>query len=476
MTDNIKVKSDTSPVKIQPAKQSKDHSRSGSNQIYVRAVKGIYQTVRRRMGFVFLGLFMILPWLQYEGHQAILLDLAEQQFTIFSVTLWPQDLMLLAWLFIISAFALFFVTTFLGRVWCGYMCPQTVWTFIFIWFEEKTEGSRHQRMKLDQQPMSLSKFRKKFLKHFAWIAFSLHTSLTFIGYFTPVGDLYLDFFTFSAGFWVSFWVLFFTFCTYGNAGYMREIMCTHICPYARFQSAMFDKDTFTVSYDTARGEKRGPRSRKVDPKEKGLGDCIDCNLCVQVCPTGIDIRNGLQYECINCGACIDACNGVMDKMGYQPDLISYTTERKLEGGKTKLLRSKVLGYGIVLIVMMTLFANAMLHLKPFDVDIIRDRNQLFRENFDGRIENTFTLKLMNKSQHESTYLLNATELADEFEWVGPQEVTVQAGDVASVPISIRVPPEYLTEDINDFYFEVKFKQTGQKPETLYEESRFFNRF
>ena len=476
MTDKIDIKSDTNPVKIQPAKGSTHNNKSGRNRIYVRAVQGLFQTVRRRMGLVFMAAFMCLPWIPYNGKQAILFDLPNQEFNIFSLTLWPQDLMLLAWIFIIAAFALFFITTFIGRVWCGYMCPQTVWTFIFIWFEEKIEGTRHQRMKLDEQAMSKQKFFKKALKHTCWVLFSLHTSLTFIGYFSDIADLYIDFFTFNAGFWLSFWVLFFTACTYGNAGWMREIMCTHICPYARFQAAMFDKDTFTVSYDTSRGESRGPRSRKADPAKLGLGDCIDCNLCVQVCPTGIDIRNGLQYECINCGACIDACDGVMDKMGYKKGLISYTTERILEGGKSHIMRGKLVGYGVVLVVMMSLFANALITRKPFDLDIIRDRNQLYRENFDGHIENTFTLKILNKSQQDRVYHLSADDLADEYQWIGEQKVLVHAGDVANIPVSLVVAPEYLHEKKTDFYFVITLRPEDGEPVTLYEESRFFNRF
>ncbi|KMT64031.1 cytochrome c oxidase accessory protein CcoG [Catenovulum maritimum] len=475
MNDKIDIKVDTSPVKIQPAKNSHSKVESSRSRIYVRAVKGLYQTVRRRMGMVFLSAFMLLPWINFNGQQAILLDVEQQQFRFFATTLWPQDLLLLTWIFIIAAFALFFVTTFLGRVWCGYMCPQTVWTFIFIWFEEKIEGSRHQRMKLDDQQMSGKKLYKKVLKHTCWILFSLYTSLTFIGYFVDIGQLFIDFFTFSTSMLITAWVLFFTFCTYGNAGWMREIMCTHICPYARFQSAMFDKDTFTVSYDANRGESRGPRSRKTDHKAKGLGDCIDCNLCVQVCPTGIDIRNGLQYECINCGACIDACDGVMDKMGYEKGLISYTTERKLEGGVTHILRSKLVGYGAVLVVMMGLFVHELYSRSAFDLDIIRDRNQLYRENFNGHIENTYTLKILNKSQHNSVYTLSVDDLPSEVKWLGDKQIEVVSGGVANLPVSLELDPYLLDEAITEFYFVITVKNSAGEPETQYHESRFFKR-
>ncbi|HGF7235861.1 TPA: cytochrome c oxidase accessory protein CcoG, partial [Vibrio cholerae] len=233
---------------------------------------------------------------------------------------------------------------------------------------------------------------------------------TFVGYFVPIRALVIDFFTLSAAFWPVFWVLFFALCTYGNAGWMRSIMCIHMCPYARFQSAMFDKDTFIVGYDVARGEQRGPRSRKADPKALGLGDCIDCDLCVQVCPTGIDIRDGLQYECINCGACIDACDNTMERMGYAKGLISYTTEHRLSGKHTKVMRPKLLGYGAVFLVMIGLFFAQVAAVDPAGLTVLRDRTQLFRTNSSGEIENTYNLKVINKTQQPQTYQLSVKGL------------------------------------------------------------------
>ncbi|MGL4270485.1 MAG: cytochrome c oxidase accessory protein CcoG, partial [Plesiomonas sp.] len=364
-----------------------------SQRLYVRAVSGAYQRLRRYGGWLLMLLFFTLPWWPYQGQQAVLLDLGQQQFHFFATTLFPQDLTLLAWLLIIAAFALFFITTFLGRVWCGFLCPQTVWTFIFIWFEERFEGSANQRRALDKAPRSLNKTLRKMAKHLSWLGFSLLTALAFVSYFVPAQQLYAQFFLGESGGWTVFWVLFFAACTYANAGWMRAIMCTHMCPYARFQSAMFDRDTYIVAYDSARGEPRGPRRRKVDPATLGLGACIDCDLCVQVCPTGIDIRQGLQYECINCGACVDACDQTMQQMGYAPGLISYTTEHKLAGHKTRLLRPKLIGYGLVLVVMIGLFSVNLLRLQPANLEVLRDRNQLYRINTDGAIENTFILKL-----------------------------------------------------------------------------------
>ena len=443
------------------------------DQIYVRKVKGFFQRFRQRMNFVFLTLFAVLPWLQYNDHQAILFDIVDQRFYLWGLTLWPQDLTLLAWLFILSAFVLFFVTTFLGRVWCGYLCPQTVWTFIFIWFEEKIEGTANQRKKLDSQKLDFNKFWRKSLKHTFCMFFSVLTGLTFVGYFVPMQTLFSDFFTFNASLAAAGTVWFFALCTYGNAGWMREIMCLHMCPYARFQSAMFDKDTVTVSYDYNRGESRGGRSRKQDHKALGLGDCIDCSLCVQVCPTGIDIRNGLQYECINCGACIDACDGVMEKMNYPKGLIRYTTEHELKGKKVHLVRAKLIGYAIVLIVMSSLLLMEIVNRVPVALDIIRDRNELVRENFNGEIENVYTLKVLNKSQTDNVYRLSVKGI-DQVKWIGEQEITVKAADVSTIAISLAVDPYDLETLMTKITFVVE--QISPDDDVVYEQqSRFFKK-
>lgn len=452
------------PIKIhRPKDDSHNDHYTPRSHIYVRQVKGALETFRRFFGAFFLLLFAGSPWLQFDGRQAILFDLEAQRFHIFGLTLWPQDLTLLAWIFIIAAFALFVITTFAGRVWCGFMCPQTTWTYMFIWFEHKIEGNRNKRIKLDQRGMDIDKFWRKCLKHFCWLTLALFTSLTFVGYFTPIDTLFINFFSLSTTFWITFWVVFFTICTYGNAGWMREIMCTHICPYARFQSVMFDDDTFTVAYDAKRGEKRGPRGRKTPTeklKEKGLGDCIDCNLCVQVCPTGIDIRNGLQYECINCGACVDACNGVMDKMNYAKGLISFTSEHRLQGGETHIVRPKLVGYSFVLIIMTGLLALELVTRVPLEVDIIRDRNALFRETFDGLVENVYTLKVLNKSQQDYTYHVSIEGLP-EHQFIGESEVTVKGSEVFTLPISVSVNPGLLQDRVTDIRINVVALENGE---------------
>jgi cytochrome c oxidase accessory protein FixG len=469
---NNKDYSKTNRIKIHQPDASKADRFNPRDRIYVRAIDGLWSSLRRRMGWIAMLFFLLLPWLPWGDRQAVWFNLGEQKFHVFGLTIWPQDLTLLAALFMIAAFALFFVTTYLGRVWCGYTCPQTVWTFMFIWFEEKLEGARNKRIKLDQMPWSYDKLWRKTAKHTAWIFLSLMTAMTFVSYFVPSREVYVDVFTLNASGGIYFWVVFFTLATYGNAGWMREIMCIHMCPYARFQAAMFDKNTFIVGYDTKRGETRGPRSRKDDPKELGLGDCIDCDLCVQVCPTGIDIRNGLQYECINCGACIDACDQTMDRMGYEKGLISYTTENKLEGIKQKVLRPKLVGYGVVLIAMILLFVYASATIAPVRMDIIRDRNQLYRENGQGLIENTFTLKILNKTEQSHEYVMSVEGL-NNYKWYGPTSVTIAGGEVLTLPISVGVDPVELSRSVTNIEIKVKTHIDGEAVE-VEQESRFFS--
>ncbi|MBD1388053.1 cytochrome c oxidase accessory protein CcoG [Neiella sp. HB171785] len=454
-------------VKVSGRRSTKHEKHRPRHRIYVRAVEGVYQSLRNRMNWVMMVSFMLLPWIHIDGRQSVFLDFANRQFHLFGLTIWPQDLMLLAFVFIIAAFSLFFFTTFLGRVWCGYWCPQTVWTFIFIWFEEKLEGPRNKRMRLDELPWDFNKLWRKTAKHVCWVGFSLFTALTFVAYFWGSHASFVGFFTGDMTFWPYFWTFFFTLATYGNAGWMRETVCLHMCPYARFQSVMFDQDTFTVSYDAARGEARGPRPRKKDPKELGLGDCIDCVLCVQVCPTGIDIRNGLQYECINCGACVDACDQTMDRMGYEKGLISYTTERQLAGGKTNIMRPKLLGYGMVLVIMITALIATAVGRDPLKLDVIRDRNMLSRLNEYGLMENVYTLKVLNKSQQVRDYQLSVQGI-EGLEWSGEQVVTVEPGEVFSVPVSLAIDPYLLEKPITELEF-VLIDDAGNR---VVQESRF----
>ena len=408
-----------------------------AKKIYPREIGGRFDRLSRIATIILLGLFYAVPWFTWDERQAVLFDLPARKFYIFGLTLWPQDFPYLALLLIIAALSLFFFTALAGRLWCGFACPQTVWTEIFIWMEQLTEGTRSQRMKLDKAPWSWNKFRRKFSKQFLWITFSMWTGFTFVGYFQPIHELGAEIVSLSVGGWTLFWGLFYGFATYGNAGYMREQVCKYMCPYARFQSAMFDKDTLIISYDEARGEPRGSRKRSADPKASGMGDCIDCTLCVQVCPTGIDIREGLQYECIACAACIDACDSIMDKMDYPRGLIRYTTEHALANETTHVLRPRMFVYATLLLVLIIGLVTSMATRTPIILDVIRDRNTLYRELPDDIIENSYTLKVINQSNRARSFLLDVGGV-EGITLDGVAEVVeVEGGGVVSLPVRAR---------------------------------------
>jgi cytochrome c oxidase accessory protein FixG len=439
-------------------------------KVYPREVHGRFQNLRTFAVFALLGLFYLLPWVPWNGRQAVLFDLPARQFHIFGITFWPQDFIYLTLLLIICALGLFFVTAVAGRVWCGYACPQTVWTEVFMWVERVIEGDRPKRMKLDKAPWTLDKIRKKAAKHSLWVALGLWTGFTFVGFFTPITELGSRVLTAELGGWETFWLLFYGFATWGNAGFLRENVCLYMCPYARFQSAMFDRDTLIISYDEARGEPRGPRRRGTDYKAQGLGDCIDCHMCVQDCPTGIDIRDGLQYECIACGACIDACDNVMDRMNYPRGLIRYTTENALEGKPAKLLRPRVVIYGALLLALAALFVTGIAMRTPLRLDIIPDRNTMFRQVEGGMIENVYTLKLMNMDQSPHTYTLSASGLEGIKILTRPENVEIAPGEVRTLPARIRVDPTDLRGGGHDIRLTLSATDTSGL--TVTEETRF----
>jgi len=421
---------------FEPIHPKKVKAKSSDNLIHTRSFTGLFRTLRvGGAGLLFLAFFGTV-WLNWGGRQAVLWDLAESKFHIFGATFWPQDFILLSALLIICAFGLFSITVFAGRVWCGYTCPQSSFTWLFMWCEKVTEGERNQRIKLQAAPWSLNKLARRSAKHTMWLGISVLTGLTFVGYFTPIRPLAAELLTWQMGGVSLFWVLFFTGATYINAGWLREAVCMHMCPYARFQSVMFDKDTLTISYDAARGEQRGPRKRDVQPAEVGLGDCIDCQLCVQVCPTGIDIRDGLQMECIGCAACIDACDSIMDKMGYARGLVSYTSEHQLQGGKTHLLRPRLIGYSAVLVVMIAALVVALIERPMVSLDVTKDRG-MFRENSQGLIENIYSLKVINKTQQRQDYRLELVD-AEGFQLQGKTQVSLAPGEIVDVPVSVAL--------------------------------------
>ena len=443
-------------------------------EIYPRETKGRYASLRWACVWITQLVFYGLPWLQWNDRQAVLFDLGTRKFYLLGIVLWPQDFIYLAALLIICAFSLFLVTAIAGRVWCGFACPQTVYTEIFMWIERRIEGTRSARMRLDRQPWSIGKASRKTAKHLAWGLVALWTGLTFVGYFTPMKTLQQEIAGFGLGPWETFWILFYAFATYGNAGWMREQVCKYMCPYARFQSAMFDHDTLVITYDQARGEPRGPKARKDAPvpiaapeqmpapmstllakasmaatatatvgNTASTGDCIDCSMCVQVCPTGIDIRDGLQYECIGCAACVDACNGVMDKVGTPRGLIRYSTENALREQlsvaeiRRRAMRPRVLVYCVLLLAIVMAFLGALTLRTPLKVDVIRDRGALGREVEDGAIENVYRLQIMNTAEVAHRFRISVSGI-DTIAVAGNSEVVLAGANARAVPVGIRV--------------------------------------
>jgi len=404
--------------------------------------------------------FYGLPWLLWNERQAVLFDLAARRFYIFGLVLWPQDIVYLTALLIIAAFSLFLFTAVGGRLWCGYACPQTVYTEIFMWIEKVIEGDRSRRMLLDRQPMSARKFALKAAKHAAWVAVALWTGYTFVGYFTPIRELGAELLVLSIGGWSAFWILFYGFATYGNAGWMREQVCKYMCPYARFQSAMFDQDTLIVTYDEPRGEPRGAGSKKKSRRELRLGDCVDCGLCVQVCPTGIDIRNGLQYECIGCAACIDACNYTMQKVGLPKGLVRYSTtnamRNRLDSGAMwrRVLRPRVLAYGSFLLAITVALAVAVSLRVPLKVDLIRDRGALAREAEGGQVENVYRMQVSNTTESRRAYIVSAAGLPG-LAVASETRFEVAAAAVASIPLRLLADGEQVSPSSHKVTVEVR---------------------
>jgi len=430
-----------------------------ANKIYVRQMTGFFQSIRKFSLSFLLFMYFSFAWVEIDGTPLILFDLVAQKFHLFGLILWPQDLTLLAFALIISAFGLFFITSLFGRVWCGYSCPQTAWSFMFIWLEEFFEGSRQQRIKLDKSSINLNKAAKKTAKHISWVVVSAATAITFVGYFYPIRELMTAIFTFSLESGVTwFWLIFFTSATYLNAGWLREKVCIYMCPYARFQSVMFNENTMVVGYDEKRGESRGSRSR--NEKDANLGDCIDCQMCVQVCPVGIDIRDGLQYECIGCALCIDACDSIMTKMNYQKGLIRYASETEFKQSKPpKKLDARAIAYGLILLVSIGMFANIMVTRPQAELSVLRDRGALYNLNGIGQVENYYTLKIVNKREIEDVFTLNiegvnTIDLPEASFTVGPGEVKI-------FPVTVAVDQTQIKQSTNLISFIVQSQSTGE---------------
>jgi cytochrome c oxidase accessory protein FixG len=457
-------------------------------KIYPRSVSGVFAKWRVYLVLFTQILFYGLPWVQWNDRQAVLFDLVSRKFYIFGLVLWPQDIIYLTLLLILSALALFLFTAVAGRLFCGYACPQTVYTELFMWIERKVEGDRFARIRLDGEewPWSFTKWRIKLTKHALWILIALWTGFTFVGYFTPIKVLSAETLALTLGPWQAFWLLFYSFATWGNAGFMREQVCKYMCPYARFQSVMVDKDTFVVTYDKTRGDPRGNRSKSADHKSLGLGDCVDCSICVQVCPTGIDIRDGLQYMCIGCGACIDACDQVMDKVGYDKGLIRYTSERAMlehmdnKKARHYIFRPRVMIYIGIMTVLMTAFVVSLFLRNPLRMDVMRDRGALAREIEGTMIENIYRLQIMNSSENPMRVKIQATGLPN-LQVLNSQgkevtEVVVNSSSNLLMPVKVRVAIGDVPTGHHPIHFEIQGQEEGQfaseKPRTREEKSSF----
>lgn len=408
LTTESAVEHHTPPPKS-PNSQPSSSKTPKPGHIYVREISGFFQCIRRYSNWLLMALYFGLPWINWGDRPLVWFDLSAQEFHLFAATFYPQDFILLTWILVLCAFGLFLITVVAGRVWCGYSCPQSVWTFLFIWFEHRLEGPRHRRIRRDKAPRSLDTLWRKTAKHAAWLLIALATGVAFVGYFTPIRALVMDVASLGAHPLALFWIGFFTLFTYLNAGWLRHQVCLHMCPYARFQSTMFDANTLIVSYDDARGEpRRDPSQKSVESTR--TGDCIDCELCVQVCPTGIDIRDGLQYECIGCAACIDACDSVMARIDKPLGLIRYTTERALEGKTTRFWRPQLFAYTAALLSMVVLLVGFLNSRVPIDVEIARDRQALFESTAEGRIINYYNVTLRNQDDQTHRYAVTATGL------------------------------------------------------------------
>ncbi|MBX2859303.1 MAG: cytochrome c oxidase accessory protein CcoG [Cellvibrionaceae bacterium] len=449
------------------------------DKIYTRKISGFFQNIRRYTGLPLIAGFLLLPWLAIDGRPAVLFDLPARQFHILWITFWPQDFMLLAWLLIISAFSLFTVTTLLGRVYCGFTCPQTVWTLMFISIEHFFQGDRNKQIRLAKQAWGFDKLWRKSATHSVWLLIAFITGVTFIGYFVPIRELLSGLLPYRDGATgmlridahpvAAFWTFFFMAATYVNAGWMREQVCKYMCPYARFQSVMYDSDTLAVYYDAKRGEPRGTRKAHSDFRKQGLGECIDCSWCVQVCPVDIDIRDGMQYECINCGLCADACNAVMDRMQYPRGLVCFTSENQLKTGKIRFIRPRLFGYSAAVFIMFSVFSFTIANRSPLSVDVVRDRGARLYRLSGGTVQNVYTLKINNMDSEDHVYNI-ALQGDLPYQLKSYRPSLVEAGEVFAVPLRVFVNKAEVSSEKSEIVFVVT---TQDQPELSASEQNVF---
>jgi cytochrome c oxidase accessory protein FixG len=453
-------------------------------KIFPKSVDGFYRRLKWWLLGLLLGVYYVAPWIRWDRgpdapNQAILVDAEQGRLFFFFIEIWPQEVYYLTGLMIIAAVGLFLATSLAGRVWCGYACPQTVWTDLFIWVERKIEGDRAERIRLDKAPMSASKAAKRTAKHAAWLLISLLTGGAWVMYFTDAPTLMADIARLEVSSTVLFFVGLFTSTTYLLAGWAREQVCNYMCPWPRIQSAMLDEHSLVVTYQAWRGDKRGPKrkSETWDQRvEKGFGDCVDCSQCVQVCPMGIDIRDGANADCINCGLCVDACDSIMGTVGRPGGLIAYDTlansSARAEGRPTgwTAIRPRTIIYALLMLVVAGVMGGTFLLRPQLDISVQRDRAPLYVELSDGGIRNGYTIKVSNKTRRARDYALSAEGIpgavlhvaGQDGEQSGTARIQAQPDSIATFRVTVEAPREGLAEASTEIGFRLVERTDGER--------------
>ena len=435
-------------------------------QIYPKAISGLFRNIKWTVLIVLLGLYYVIPWIRWDRgptapDQAVLVDMPGRRLYFFFIEIWPQEIYYLTFLLMAASFGLFLATSIGGRVWCGFTCPQTVWTDLFMWVERKIQGDRGARIRLDKQPWSSEKLRKKGATHAAWLLIAAATGGAWIMYFNDAPTVTYEIVTGQASLAVYFFFGLFTFTTYLLAGWAREQVCTYMCPWPRIQAALLDQDSYVVTYEGWRGEPRGPH--KKGTSWEGRGDCVACNQCVAVCPMGIDIRDGLQLECIGCGLCVDACNQVMARVDRPLNLITLDTERNQynrQAGKpteSRLVRPRTIIYVVILAIIGIGVLFGLTGRDSLDLNVLPDRNPLFVKLADGSIRNGYTVKVLNRVRETKTYALTVGGLEGvKLSVIGRKEVDDQSvlldgepDQVSTYRLFVTAPADAVDEAVND---------------------------
>ncbi len=436
-----------------------------ANKVQARATRGRFTSWRMASLAATQLFFLVLPWLNWHGRQMVRFDLEAQRFYLGSIILLPQDLIFLAGLLVFCAMGLFMVTTLWGRLWCGFSCPQTVYTALFMWVERHFEGDRHQRIRLDQASWGTEKLWRRGGKQLTWGLIALWTGLTFVGWFSPMRELAHGVSSATLGFWDGFWTLFYGGLCYLNAGLLREKVCLHMCPYGRFQGALMDADTRIVAYDAGRGEPRG--ASRQGQQGEARGGCIDCTMCVQVCPTGIDIREGLQPACIGCGLCIDACDQVMDKIGQPRGLVRLATQRQLAaspsnaGAISSWAQHRVQAYGGLMTALLLGLIWTLWQRPDVRVDVIRDRGVMARVVEDGAVENVYRVQLMSQTDEPQSIRLSVSDLPGAV--ANAESVVLDRGEARMVEVSVRLPAQE-ARALSGHTAQIRFEVASRSPD------------